>query len=460
MTILKNSSLKILQAFVLFFPISFVFGNFSINLVTILISLIGIAYYNKKLFVCSDKVPLYLVSAFFFIVIFSSYYQNIFYEDNKDSIKSLFFLRYLLLLFVLKTMIFQKDLNIKYFLIICFLVSSIISLDILIQFYFGKNIFGYEPIELSRNVKYYTSIFGKELIAGGFIQMFAIPGIFAIFFISKKVDSKLTLYIIFFLFVFLFLTSLILAGNRMPVIMFVFFLIFLSLIIKIKNKKNIFLSTSLAIILIFSLIIYNSDTLKKRSMNFLAGVPSPSIIIKELKKEYPNLKKYENTGKQFHSLIEFKTTPQYENYPFFTGHLPIFITSIDLFFEDPIKGGGIKSYRNNCYKKVHLPNRVCESHPHNFTLDILNDTGFLGFLLIYTTVIYLLYNNYKDYQLGDFRKTEISNWIYLGIILSLVTQFFPFKSSGSFFSTFNAAYTFFLLGISFGLNELKQHKYT
>ena len=91
MTILKNSSLKILQAFVLFFPISFVFGNFSINLVTILISLIGIAYYNKKLFVCSDKVPLYLVSAFFFIVIFSSYYQNIFYEDNKDSVKSLFF---------------------------------------------------------------------------------------------------------------------------------------------------------------------------------------------------------------------------------------------------------------------------------------------------------------------------------------------------------------------------------
>ena len=46
-------------------------------------------------------------------------------------------------------------------------------------------------------------------------------------------------------------------------------------------------------------------------MNFYAGVPSPTIIVKELKKEYPNLKKYENSGKQFHSLKEFKTTPQY-----------------------------------------------------------------------------------------------------------------------------------------------------
>ena len=208
------------------------------------------------------------------------------------SYKIIIFLRYFILLIILKTMIIQNNLNLKYFFIICFLSSGIISIDILIQFFFGKNILGYGPIELSRNVKYYTSIFGQELIAGGFIQMFSIPGIFAIFLISKNLNSKLSLYFLFFLFVFLFLTSLILAGNRMPVIMFVLFLIFLSLIIRIKNKKNIFLSTSLAIIFVFTLIIYNSDTLKKRSMNFYVEYQS-NYYCQRIKKI--SIKKYENS---------------------------------------------------------------------------------------------------------------------------------------------------------------------
>ena len=179
------------------------------------------------------------------------------------------------------------------------------------------------------------------------------------------------------------------------------------------------------------------------------------MIIDELKKEYPNLKKYENSGKQFHTLDEFETTKNYKNYPFFTGHLPIYITSVDLFLDRPIFGSGIKSFRNQCSKKVHLPNRVCESHPHNYVLEILNDTGLFGLILIYYLVIYLLLNNYKDYKLSEIYNYQISNWVYLAIILSLFIAFFPIKSSGSFFSTYNSAFIFLILGISFGINELK-----
>ena len=88
-------------------------------------------------------------------------------------------------------------------------------------------------------------------------------------------------------------------------------------------------------------------------------------------------------------------------------------------------------------------------------MEILNDTGIIGLFLIYSLVIYLIFSNYKDYIRNDSFKPLISNWIYLAIILSVFINFFPFKSTGSFFSTFNSAFIFMILGISIGLNELK-----
>ena len=67
--------------------------------------------------------------------------------------------------------------------------------------------------------------FNKELIAGGFILMFSIIGVFAIPLLLK--NKKLVLFFIFFLGVFSILViALVLAGNRMPTIMFIFLQLF------------------------------------------------------------------------------------------------------------------------------------------------------------------------------------------------------------------------------------------
>ena len=154
--------------------------------------------------------------------------------------------------------------------------------------------------------------------------------------------------------------------------------------------------------------------LKNNDTSIVQRLNQNTELLKELMlilSQYPNLKKYENSGKPFHTLDEFENTKNYKNYPFFTGHLPIYITSIDLFLDKPFIGGGIKSFRNQCSKKIHLPNRVCENHPHNYVLEILNDTGLLGFLLIHYLVIFLLFNNYKDYKISEKLNSKISNWI-------------------------------------------------
>lgn len=460
MAILNKYLLKTLQFLIYLFPLSFIFGNMIMNTFVILISLTGIIYYNKNLLNWADRNPLILISIFFFLLIASTSFHIILESNYDDSIKSLFFLRFLILLFIIKTMIVKNDLKLNYFFSVCLIISIFLSIDIIIQYLFNKNLVGFKPIEFkgyTENLKYHTGMFGEELIAGGYLQMFSMLGVFSIFNMLKT-RKKILSYFTFFLLIVLFLITLSLAGNRMPLILFVFFLFVSALIIKLKNKKFYFLGTSVLILSLFFLISFKSDIFTKRFANFFGSVPSPELIMKELKKDYPNLEKYKNSGKPFHALNEFKTTSNYENYPFFSGHLSIYITSIDLFIDKPILGRGVKSFRNNCIEKIHLPNRVCESHPHNFTLEILNDTGILGLVTLIALVIYLLFFNYKDYKLGVSKKSQISDWVYLTIVLTIFIQFFPLKSSGSFFSTFNAAYTFLIIGISIGLNELRHKK--
>ncbi len=456
MTIFNNLTLKVLQSLVYLLPLGFIFGNFVINIFVCLIVLLGIYFYKISLFSWDNKNNLLILGLFFLMIILSSYYQNFFIENSKDSVKAILYLRYFFLLLVIRSLIVNNQIRLNIFLNICFVLTCLVSIDIFVQYLFGQNILGYTAQEFSRNVKYYTGIFGSELIAGGFILMFSILGIFSIFNIFKT-DNKIIHLIIFSFFVIFFLLSLVLAGNRMPFLLYVISLITFVVIYK-KKEKIYFLSFVILGLILLSFIILKSDTLLKRAKNFYVGIPNPIVIVEELKKEYPDLKKYENSGRPFHTLDEFSTTKNYTEITFFTGHLAIYLTSIDLFLDKPFIGSGIKSYRNQCSKKLHLPNRVCESHPHNYVLEILNDTGLLGFLLIHYLVIYLLLNNYKDYKLSEKLNSKISNWIYLAIILSLFIQFFPVKSSGSFFSTYNSAFIFLILGISFGINDLRYKK--
>ena len=126
----------------------------------------------------------------------------------------------------------------------------------------------------------------------------------------------------------------------------------------------------------------------------------------------------------FHTLKESKNIKNYEIYLFFTGHLPIYITSIDLFLISQFWEEALNHLETIAKKILHLPNRVCESHPHNFTLEILNDVGFLGFASLLALVLYLLIMNYKDYRLSKRRNLENFDWIYLTVILAVFLQFF------------------------------------
>ena len=181
--------------------------------------------------------------------------------------------------------------------------------------------------------------------------------------------------------------------------MFLIFLIMMSIFVKKKQYKSLFYGVSLTLLIISSISILSSDTLKKKFGSFYVGIPNPLNIIKQLQINYPELDKFKGSGKQFINLPINKSEKNMN----LCHSIPVthsYLTSLDLFIDDPIIGKGIKSFRNNCNNKVYLPGRVCESHPHNFILEILNDTGIIGLMTIFIPVLILLINLYKEYLLG------------------------------------------------------------
>ena len=127
-------------------------------------------------------------------------------------------------------------------------------------------------------------------------------------------------------------------------------------------------------------------------------------------------------------------------------HKRLFLTALDVWRTSKIIGNGIKSFRVGCVEFQNVDrNRLCSNHPHNYYFEILTDTGVLGFLLV--IVIALLFIIFVFKSLKIFRQHDIENLILLSATISIILEVFPFKSTGSLFTTNNATYLILISAI-------------
>ena len=133
------------------------------------------------------------------------------------------------------------------------------------------------------------------------------------------------------------------------------------------------------------------------------------------------------------------------------------LTAIETWKPNKIFGNGIKSFRVKCHKVIIEQKRgLCSNHPHNYYLEILVDLGIAGILLVMliaVTFIIFLAKNYKN-----LRKNNLQNLFLLAAIISLFLEVFPFKSSGSIFSTNNATYLILMSSIVLSYQKLLKEK--
>ena len=168
----NNKLLQINFYLLLIFPLTLVFSKFlseTIMFLTIISLLTNFDFLKKKL---KEKWAIFFLLFYLWLCIVTLQQMNI-----ENSLKSLSYIRFLL--FTLG-IILVLDTKKKFYLFLTaiFITISFIQFDLLIQFFFGTDIFGYKP---SNEVRF-SGPFGKELIAGGFLTKF-----FGISFLSNSV---------------------------------------------------------------------------------------------------------------------------------------------------------------------------------------------------------------------------------------------------------------------------------
>ena len=320
-----NFNKKNLLSFILaLIPISFIAGNMLININSLILIVATFFFYKSEIFKIKFHILDKFIFLFFSLILYTGFYNYFFFNlENKISyvttpIKSILFIKYLLLYIIVRFLTEKNIINFKVFFIFITLSVLFVAFDIFFQFINGKDLFGF-----TGQGRKLSGPFGDELIAGGYIQRFSLFSFFLVpIFFKNSNWNKFNWLVIPILFV-VFFSSIILSGNRMPAIIFLI-TIFLIIIFQ-KNTRKFLIPFLIIFMFIFITLFKSSETIRLNFMNLYGQVSKMTLLVKD---------------KDFFS----KDSPQY---------LKEFSSFYDTWLMNKYIGGGIKNFRFFCH---HRPN--------------------------------------------------------------------------------------------------------
>ena len=123
-----------------------------------------------------------------------------------------------------------------------------------------------------------------------------------------------------------------------------------------------------------------------------------------------------------------------EIYIFSKEHTHHYITAYRMYLDNKILGVGVKNFRKFCNNKEYkVSNSSCASHPHNTYIQILSETGIIGFLFLLIVLSYFCFYVAKHSMLkikGKYYFTDFEICILSGIAIYL----WPLIPTGNIFS--------------------------
>ena len=297
-----------------------------------------------------------------------------------------------------------------------FTVHNFCKSRYILPIYFGKDIFGFEPTSARKFSGHLEMNLLLEVICKDLLySLFLFPFIF-------KINNKIYLSLIYIILFLIYLTALVLSGNRMPLIL----LFSWPFNFHVEKIWKYLIFKIITTIIICTALANSNDLIKSNFSNFFTQVQSISKILTTSEINKSGMNSY------FH---EFKT---------FYG----------TWLMNKYIGGGVKSFRINCWERQNIKvgeRTTCNTHPHNYYLEILSDLGLVGFfilLVIFSMVLYISFS--KKYLMFSSNQ---SNNILTPFMFLFFIEIFPLKSTGSFFTTGNATFLFFVLAITIALSR-------
>lgn len=400
----NNNKIELLNFYLFcFLPITFLFGNFSINLFSILIS----ANFLLRIFFCKYKFyyrdPITLILFFLFL----SLLINLFFSN--DILLSLpRILKFLIIISIVlsfRELILNIDsiyMNMMYK--IWFYLILIVSIDLIFEFFFGHNLLGQKSITPGR----LGGFTGKEMVIGNFFSAFTL---ISLTYVYK--NYKLGIYNLFIALAFISISFLI--GERSNFIKtFIIVQLFIIFIYEIKIRYKIFFF--LSIFTIIFLVLNFNENYKLRYFDQIKNV-------------------FKKNGLE-----------NYIDNSLYGAHYKV---ALKIFYDNPYFGVGIKNFRVESFNKkyegiLNTENQNFEqgdknfkgwtggsTHPHQIHFEILSETGIFGYSCFVIFIISSFIIFLKTYLINK-NIYQFSGMLF--VLVSLI----PLLPSGSFFSTYTA----------------------
>ncbi len=369
-----------------------IWGPFFPDLIVSVSALIFLFYvFKNKEFHFFNNKPFIIYFIFCIYCILLSIFVA---EDSMMSFESSLFYFRIGLFSCLIWYLIERDKSILiifyYAIVICFLALVI---DGYLRYFAGLNLSGFE-ISGTR----VSSFFGDELIMGSYLSRL-FPLLFALFIIKKK--KKYEIYFIGILFI-LVDVLIFMSGERAAFFFLNLSTVFIIILIK-KYQKFRLITFIIAFICIFILSL-NSSNLTNRMFKGPA----------------------ENMG-----IIEGSR----ESVIFSPQHDSLFRTAYNMFKDQPIFGHGPKMFRIICKEEKYATGVTpCMTHPHNFYIQLLAETGIIGFLFLFSVLTYLTYISLRQLKSIIFRQKRPLTDYQVCLLAGILITVWPITTTGNFFN--------------------------
>ena len=351
---------------------------------------------------------------FYYFLLFYLYFliRTFIYSLEFNDVRTiLFYIRFGFFFLAINYFLTKVNISKNYLFAVLFIFIFLI-IDSSIQYYQGYNILGIE----GHNGRA-TSFFGNSLRLGSYLLRF-FPLILIIILICNVNLIKNKFYLsIFFAF---YVHSVFLTGERTSLLLL---LLMFSLIFLLLNKFRKILAYSLFFFII--IVFFSNYFSEKKSYDRIFNVTINQVV-----------KKSENN--QDISLRFFSEQHQ--------GH---YIVAWRMFLDNPLFGQGVNSFSKLCsLEKFKKDDGICTNHPHNSYLQLLSETGLLGFLFIF--LIFFMISKIFFIRIFFARKKKFDLTKYQSIkyisLLAIFINLWPISPNGSFFNNWLSSMYYYPIG--------------
>ena len=381
------SSIKFSSYLFLLLPIALISGPFIPDVIIVSSFIFFLINFKKQefIYILTNKLVI-----FFILLWLVSIVSSLLSTDILFSLKSsLFYFRFIIFFFMIYFILNHDELILKKFLNVLICIFFILFLDSLFQKFFGFNLIG---MQLVNDVRV-SSFFGSELILGSYLIKFYPLLVGLIYFFYKDKFNSIFLLFSFFTFI-----TIILSAEKTAIIVF--------------------------LIEFFLLVIFSRINFKIKIFLFFM----PILLLSFMLSTFPNIKQRVYT--------KLLSNTENFNYIFSITHHQHYLSAYKIFKDHPTIGIGPKMFRKYCGQDKYLLSEFsCTTHPHSYSLQLLSETGVMGFFAFISIYLILVIDFFKLLFNKNYNRYSFP---FLTVIILNLVNFMPLFPSGNFFNNWVA----------------------